>query len=143
MTTEAAATELATCEEYVALQESAFSVFFVSIADCLRIWEMDFFILRYRPTPTMPVMIPAGRHAIPTAQNQSRVEKWMIEMPAINRAAPARKYAKRVLSFAKTVRSTASSSLKMRSLQSNLEYSDFFISSFPGHLSMQNPWAHH
>ena len=70
MTTEAAVSEPAVCEECVALQESAFSVFFVSIADCLRIREMDLFILRYRPTPTMPVMIPAGMHAIPTAQNQ-------------------------------------------------------------------------
>ena len=70
MKTEVTVSEPAMCEEYITLQESAFSVFFVPISNCLRTREMDFLILRYRPMPTMPVMIPAGRHAIPTAQNQ-------------------------------------------------------------------------
>jgi hypothetical protein len=35
----------AVCEEYVALPESAFSVFPVSLSDYLRTREMEFFIL--------------------------------------------------------------------------------------------------
>jgi hypothetical protein len=56
----------------------------------------------------MPTIIPVGIQAIPTSKNQSSCEKFMIEVPAINRATPERKYAKRVLSFAKAVRSRAS-----------------------------------
>jgi len=78
----------------------------------------------------MPAAMPAGRHTIPTAQNQPVWEKWMIDTPAITRAIAERRYARRVLSFANRVRSIASSSRKIRSSLSNLEYGVSFISSF-------------
>ena len=58
-------------EESVYLQESGVGGSFVSISEGLRTREMDFFILRYRPTPIIPIMIPTGMHATPIAQNQS------------------------------------------------------------------------
>jgi len=50
-----------------------------------------------------------------------------MDTPAIKRATPERKYAMRVLSFAKTVRSMASPSRKIRLFASNLEYGVSFI----------------
>ena len=104
--------------------------FFVCIPHRLRTRKMASFILRYRTVPTIPVTIPMGMHTIPTIQNQRSCAKWMIETPAINMATAERKYAKRVLSFAKIVRSIASSSLNIRSSLSNREYGESFISSF-------------
>lgn len=76
----------------------------------------------------MPVMIPVGMHMNPSIQNHVSVEKCIMETPAIKSATAERRYDKRVLSFARRVRSIASSSRKIRLSAQNFEYSDFFIS---------------
>ncbi len=64
--------------------------------------------------PKIQVTIPAGRQLIPTAQNQPSRRKCRIVKPAIAMATPERKYDRRVLSFARSVRSIARWSRKVR-----------------------------
>src|SRR5450631_23389 len=74
---------------------------------CLTV-AMALSIFRNLEIPNSTVMNPHGMQSNPMAANHPSCEKWIIDIPAINKATPDRRYDRSVRSFANSVRSMAS-----------------------------------